>query len=188
MDALVLIDLQEDFFDAGPLAERRAAIVQVVNTVARDVAAAGGAVIEVRTQHRRDKSTWALNMLEDDQPVVLEGTDGVRRLPELDLPDGTVELVKTRDDAFLGTDLEHLLRELAPQHVFLAGVSTEACIALTAASAYARNFEVVLIDDAIASADADAHERFVDWLQDQYRQHSVPSGEVAAMLRSTSSR
>jgi len=169
MDALLLIDLQEDFFEPPGLAGERRRVVEAVLRWVEQARRVDARIIEIRTELPEDESTWALNMRDDRQPVALEGTPGAQGLAELGhlaLP----VIVKRRDDAFVGTDLALRLRALGAERLVIAGVSTEACIALTAAGAYARDFRVALAGGAIASADPDAHDRSIAWLAAQYRQ------------------
>ncbi len=175
MDALLLIDLQEDFLGAPGLAERRRELLDQVQRWVDLAARRAVPVIEVRTELPRDPSAWALNMREDHHPVALEGTDGTARAHELDV-DPVAVVRKRRDDAFLGTDLDDRLTELGAQDLVLCGVSTEACVALTAAQAYARDYRVRL--GAVASADQRAHAQALAWLAEQYRQSHVTPDDV----------
>ena len=178
MRALLLIDLQEDFLTPPELREQRSDLVRAVQRWTDWAREHDVPIIEVRTVLPDDKTTWALNMRDDDQPVVLEGTPGAETLTELDLrPD--LEIVKRRDDAFHGTDLLDRLRALDVDELVIGGVVTEACIAMTAASAYAHDFRVQIAEDAVTSADADAHRAALKWLRDQYRQDVVSPEELA---------
>lgn len=168
-NALVLIDLQEDFLSAPGLAERRAALVDGVRAWVDLAREAGAFVLDVRTVVPEDESTWALNMRDDGQPVALEGTPGVERVAELADVDAVV-VTKRRDDAFLGTTLVDLLEEHGVEHVVLAGVSTQACVAMTAASAYAHDLRVRLAGGAVASEDPQSHDAALRWLEAEYRQ------------------
>lgn len=174
---LLLIDLQEQFFEPPALRRVRDDVITRVRQLIDAARLAGAPVVNVRTVHRADKSTWALNMLEDDQPLVIEGSFAAAPLPELDLT-GAHEVLKTRDDAFFRTDLAVLLQTLGVDHVTLAGVSTEACIALTAAGAYARDLRVQLVTDAIASADEEQHRCTLVLLHRQYRQPLITAREA----------
>lgn len=177
MRALVLIDLQEDFLNPPPLAEQRSNLVRSVQRWIDWAREADLPIIEVRTVLPRDKATWALNMREDDQPVVLEGTDGVERLRELDVePDLSLE--KRRDDAFHGTDLLDRLHGLGVDELVLAGVVTEACIAMTAATAYAHDLKVSIAEGGVTSYDEQRHRAALLWLQEQYRQEVVTPDEL----------
>ncbi len=174
--ALILIDLQNDYFADDELARCRDDLLATANLLVRAARDAGAPVVEVRTVHARDKSTWALNMLDDDQGMALEGTPGAARLDGLLEPDHVV--VKLRDSAFHGTDLHLWLRERAVHRLVLAGVSTESCIAATATDAYAHDLRAVLVEDATASIEKRLHDQTLERLRQQYRQDVVSADDV----------
>ena len=174
--ALLLIDLQNDYFNDDELARCRDDLLDRSNQLIRAARDEGAPVVEVRTEHARDKSTWALNMLDDDQGMAIEGTEGVRRLDGLLGPD--LCIVKTRDSAFHGTDLAAWLADRDVDRLVLAGVSTESCIAATATDAYAHDLRVVLVEDATASVEWRLHDETLARLEKQYRQEVVSAADV----------
>lgn len=167
--ALVLIDLQEDFLSTPGLARRRAGLLAAVHWWVGQARRHAAPVVEVRTVLPRDPATWALNMRDDDSPVALEGTDGAGPVSELADVD-TILVTKRRDDAFLDTELLEVLRAHDVDRLLLAGVATQACVAMTAASAYAHDFRVSLAGGAVASDDDHAHQEALRWLAEEYRQ------------------
>jgi nicotinamidase-related amidase len=174
--ALIIIDLQNDYFVDDELARCRDDLLDECNRLIRSARDAGAPVVEVQTVHARDKSTWALNMLDDDQGMALEDSDGVGRLDGLLDPDLVV--VKTRDSAFHGTGLAGWLAEQQVDRIVLAGVSTESCIAATATDAYAHDLEVVLVEDATASVEAPLQDQTLERLHAQYRQAVESAAQV----------
>jgi nicotinamidase-related amidase len=115
-------------------------------------------------------------MREDDSGMVIAGTPGADPVPGL-RTDGATVVIKTRDSAFFRTELEDLLSGI--ETIALAGVSTESCIATTAADAYARDLRVILVDEAVASIDPDLNRRTQQQLAQQYRQPTVSLDDVA---------
>jgi nicotinamidase-related amidase len=174
--ALVLIDLQYDYFADDELERCRDDLVKACNLLVDKARDAGAPVVELQTVHRDDKSTWALNMLEDDQGMALEGTRGAERLDELREVEHVV--VKTRDSGFHATDLHEWLTERGVDRLVLAGVSTESCIAATATDAYAHDLAVVLVEDATASVQWRLHDETLERLKAQYRQEVVRAEDV----------
>lgn len=174
--ALLLIDLQNDYFNDPELDRCRDDLVAHCNRLIDRARAAGAPVLEVQTVHAVDKSTWALNMLEDDQGMVLAGTPGADRVPGLREADEV--LVKTRDSAFHGTELDRWVVQRGVGRLVLTGVSTESCIAATAADAYAHDLRVVLVIDATASIEERLHGETLDRLHKQYRHEVLWANEV----------
>ena len=147
--ALLLIDLQEAFFENPAMAASRGAVLAAVRRLADGARRHGVPIFLITTEHSRDRSTWTLSMLDDDQGYLFHGDAGTATVAELDTT-GMTRLEKTRDSAWLGTDLPLRLRDLHVGRVVIAGVSTHACIAETARDAYAHNVRATVVTDAVA--------------------------------------
>ena len=147
--ALLIIDLQEGFFQSEDLKELKAETVRSANLLSDAAKAAGVPVFLITTEHSRDRSTWTLNMLDDGQGYLFHGEPSTELVEGLETEDVT-RVEKTRDSAWFATDLELRLRNFDVTRVVLAGVSTSACIAQTAREAYARNIRATIVTDAIA--------------------------------------
>lgn len=158
-DALLLIDLQEAFFETPALDEVRSELVGAITTLVEGARRAGLPIFLIGTEHSRDRSTWTLNMLDDDQGFLFHGDPGAQTISELDTSRMT-RIEKTRDSAWLGTDLLMRLHNLGVSRVMIAGVSAHACIAETARDAYAHNIRATVVTDAVADERPD-HRRVV---------------------------
>jgi nicotinamidase-related amidase len=174
--ALLVIDMQRDFFIDDELERCREDVTKACNELIARARDTGAPVFEVQTVHQRDKSTWALNMLDDDQGMALEGSDGVQRVSGLQ--PGHEVVHKVRDSAFFGTDLQQRLEEAGIERLVLCGVSTESCIAATATDAYAHDFRVTLVEDGTASVKWEQHDETLARLNEHYRQEIVSAADV----------
>lgn len=174
--ALLVIDMQNDFFVDPELERCREDLTKACNDLIDRARSAGVPVLEVQTVHARDRSTWALNMLDDDQGMALEGSRGAERVEGLTAGDEVI--TKTRDSAFHGTDLDSRLGEGRIERLVLCGVSTESCISATATEAYARNLRVTLVEDGTASIEWAQHDQTLARLKEQYRQQVLKAGDV----------
>jgi nicotinamidase-related amidase len=146
--ALLIVDLQNAYFNNGQLAEQKQKLVEKCNELIDLCHANNMPVFNVRTEHARARATWTLNMLDDKQGYLFTGDKDAANISDVGL-DRTVEVIKTRDSAFWDTTLEHQLRTLGISRLIIAGVSTHTCVAQTAADAYAANFRVLLAEDVI---------------------------------------
>ncbi|WP_155992873.1 cysteine hydrolase family protein [Nocardioides sp. URHA0020] len=182
---VVMVDMQVDFFNDAELERCREDLVTTCNRLVDAALQRGLPVIEIRTVHRRDGSTWALNMVDDGAGMTIEGTAGAAPVDGLHHAGctGDVALVtKTRDSAFHGTDLSDLLAAHGVESFLLCGVSTESCIAATATDAYARDLSVAVVLDATASVRWDLHDHTLAGLRAQYRQPSLSADEAIVAL------
>lgn len=175
--AVLIIDMQKAFFEDEALGRQEKRLVEACNALMSEAHESGVPVYVIRTEHQRDKSTWTVSMLDDDQGFLFTGTEQAEPVDGLHL-DGLPELVKTRDSAFFGTDLLQRLRNLAVDQVVLAGVSTHNCVAQTGADAYANNLRVVYAKDAIGSTNDEYAHDVLNVLMDEYRQKAMGQAEL----------
>jgi nicotinamidase-related amidase len=180
--ALLVIDMQNAFFEFPGLAAQRERIVSACNGLIAAARDSGAPVLLVRTEHERDGSTWTLSMLDDEQGFAFRGTEQAELLPELQA-DGLPQLVKHRDSAFAGTDLLQRLHTWGADSVLLAGVSTHLCLAQTAVDAYAFNLRAFYAEEAMGAEEPESAEAMLAVVLEEYRQEKLAQPEAIARLR-----
>ncbi|MET1087299.1 MAG: isochorismatase family cysteine hydrolase [Arthrobacter sp.] len=181
MIALLVIDMQNAYFEAPELAAQQDRLVESCNRLLEAFRASGHKALLVGTEHERDKSTWTLNMLDDDQGFIFRGSKQAEAVPGLAI-DGLPQLNKTRDSAFVGTNLLSRLRNWGAGEVVLTGVSTHNCIAQTGADAFAHNIRVTYAKEAMASEDSQDAADMLRILSSTYRQPVQSTEEILARL------
>lgn len=175
--------MQNAYFEDPALAAQREPVVAACNELLAAFRANGHRALLIGTEHERDKSTWTLNMLDDDQGFIFRGSGQARFVPGL-LTANLPRLVKTRDSAFVGTDLLARLRNWGAGEVVLAGVSTHNCIAQTGADAFAHNIRVTYAKDATAAEDGQDAADILRILSATYRQPVQTNQEIRSRLGS----
>ena len=104
---------------------------------------------EVQREHRQRRGTEA--------PVCDEGTWGVEFYGVAPEP-GEAVVTKHRYSAFIGTDLDLVLRSKGVKSLVITGVATNVCVESTARDAFMMDYYVVFMGDCSAcSAGLDAH-------------------------------
>lgn len=180
--ALVVVDMQNSYFEFPELAAVRDDLVARVNGLIAAARESGRPVVLVRTEHARDGSTWTLNMDDDDEGFAYPGTDQAQFLDGLDTG-GHVEVAKTRDNAFHGTTLRRDLARLGVDRILLCGVSTHSCVAQTAIDAFDHDLRVAVGRDAIASDNTELSEAMLEYLADEKRQPVLDRAGSLDLLR-----
>ena len=180
--ALLVIDMQNSYFDFPELEEQREPVTEKVNELIRAARDGGCPIVLIRTQHERDGSTWTVNMHDDGQGFAFPGTEQSEYVAGLDTEGGT-GLVKTRDSAFFDTDLAARLRNLGATHLMLCGISTHSCVAQTAIDAFAHDFRAAVARDAVASENSELSRALLAFLEDVMRQDILHQDEAVARLR-----
>jgi nicotinamidase-related amidase len=91
------------------------------------------------------------------QPFAVAGTPGAAVIQELAPRKGEYVLTKTRMSAFIGTELDLMLRTLGVTNLVVCGIQTPNCIRTTVFDGIAYNYPVVLVDDATGAASEEVH-------------------------------
>jgi nicotinamidase/pyrazinamidase len=158
-DALIAVDVQNDFLPGGNLAVPQGdAVVPALNRYLAAFAAHALPVFATRDWHPPNHCSfaaqggiWA--------PHCVAATRGAEFAGGLALPRTTVIVSKAaapESDAysgFGGTDLAARLRSGGVTRLFIGGLATDYCVLNTVLDALAEGFEVLLLADAIRAVD-----------------------------------
>ena len=178
---LIVIDMLNDFFKKGRLAERQADLVNSVNEVVGLFRRLDRPVVWVRQEFAPDLSDAFLVMRQRGTSITIAGTEGCQILSELDRRPQDRVIVKKRYSAFFGTDLEALLADLKPDPLVVAGVNTHACVRTTVVDAYQRDYTVVIASDCVDSYDQEHHEVTMRYLDGRMAQ-ALRNADLAKRL------
>lgn len=168
--ALLMIDMQRDFVEAGGFGEMLGNDVSLLRStiepcgrVLEAARAAGMTVIHTREGHRPDltdapPTKLARGGLEvgigDKGPmgrVLVRGEHGHDIIPELYPRDDEPVVDKPGKGAFYETDLHLMLRNRGIGTLIVCGVTTEVCVHTTVREANDRGYECVVLSDCVGS-------------------------------------
>jgi len=168
--ALIVIDMQRDFMEAGGFGETLgndvALLRAIVPTTARLIAlcrAQGLPVIHTRECHKPDLSDLPAAKRNRGAPtlrigdpgpmgrILIAGEDGADIIPEVAPIQGEMVIDKPGKGAFFATDLSAYLEKLGIKTLIFAGVTTEVCVQTTMREANDRGYDSLLIEDATES-------------------------------------
>ena len=156
MDALIVVDVQNDFCAGGALAVPDGdAVVEPINRLAREARF----VVATRDWHPPNHNSF--RDYGGPWPVhCVQGSKGAELHPRLDREqiDAVVDAGQAPDlpgySGFERTDLERLLRVHDATDIHLAGLALDYCVKATALDARRAGFDVVVHRDATRSIDA----------------------------------
>lgn len=168
--ALLIIDMQRDFLEAGGFGaalgndvSRLKAIIPTVKQLLEVFRARQLPIFHTLEGHQPDLSDCPPSKLHrgrgmlkigDVGPmgrILVLGEPGNAIIPELEPLPGETTIAKPGKGAFYQTNLESLLRAQGITHLLMAGVTTEVCVQTTMREANDRGFECLLVEDATAS-------------------------------------
>jgi len=178
-DALVVVDVQNDFLPGGALGVPGGdEVIPVLNRYLAVWRERGLPVFATRDWHpqghcsfRERGGPWP--------PHCVADSPGARFASALDLPPATVVISKgiTPDQdaysGFQGTDLDERLRRIGVRRAFVGGLATDYCVVSTVRDALARGYQTVVLVDAI---------RAVNVYPDDGRKAEAEMGRLGAAL------
>lgn len=153
--ALVVIDLQKGIVGVPAVPPMRD-VVNRAARLARAFRARGLPVVLVNVTKSAPGRT------DPGRPRMTPSPGWEELVPELEQNPDDMRVTKRRPGAFLGTNLEEMLRGRGVTQVFLAGVVTSLGVESTVRSAYDLGYNVVFVVDAMTDRDADTHRHCVE--------------------------
>ncbi|MBS3087489.1 cysteine hydrolase [Candidatus Pacearchaeota archaeon] len=145
MKALVLIDIEKEYFDddsdyfVGDVGD----FVKRVNQLVEFCRGKGYVIIFVRH-------------IEEDGDAFIEGTAGVEFIDGIGFRDSDVVVEKKRVSSFFNTDMGKKLEGV--DEVIVCGILTNLCVRSFVEEAYDRDFDIKVIRDCCVALDKESHE------------------------------
>ena len=184
--ALLIIDMERDFVAKGAVQETPGAraLIPTINGLSAWARGHGLPVIFTFEAHRADRSDYGIE-LEFDPVHCLEGTEGCELAAGLDVQARDYRIMgKRRYDAFLGTDLDLLLRSRKIEDLVCCGVTTHVCVMSTVFSARNLDYRVLLARDAVAAVSSEHQAAALLCMSDVFA-YITTSAELRALWEST---
>lgn len=163
-DALIVVDVQNDFCSGGSLAVPDGdAVVPILDEYMARAADAGIPIFATRDWHPEHTSHFVTGG-GPWPPHCVQGTRGAAFHPELRLPSGTL-VVSTgmgpEDQGYSGFDgelpdgqsLQDTLRARGVDHVYVGGLATDYCVRATVLDALKHGFMASVLVDAVRAVD-----------------------------------
>ena len=166
--ALLVVDVQNDFCHSqGVFAKYKSVTLDHVeqamsnlSTLIEKCRAFDLPIIFIRTIH----SNWT------DSPSWLKRMEGAGEKMQICRPDswgsnffnvapeeGDCVVTKHRYSAFIGTDLDLILKSQGIEYILVTGVATNVCVESTARDGYHRDYNVILLEDCCGAYDKAEH-------------------------------
>lgn len=161
-DALIVVDVQNDFLPGGALAVADGdAVIPVINECMRLSAVKGIPVFATRDWHPADHCSFAPNGGIWPEHCVAD-SPGAQFAERLALPEDVTIINKGTDSnkeaysGFQGTDLASQLQAKGVERVIVGGLATDYCVLSTVNDALEHGFDVVLLTRAIRAVDVES--------------------------------
>lgn len=155
-DALLIVDVQNDFLPGGSLAVAEGdQVVGALNDYISIFSRQGLPIYATRDWHTPDHCSFKAQG-GPWPPHCVAGSPGAEFAPDLRLPAESVTVIskgtlqdKDAYSGFEGTDLAERLRSAGVKRLFIGGLATDYCVLNTVRDALREGFAVQLLRDAI---------------------------------------
>ncbi len=176
--ALVVVDVQNDFCDDEGAFARIGRDVSVLQSMVPRLqrlidSARQAGVLVIFAQYCHNERTESEVHLEQrgrgrsGEPICTEGTRGADFYLLSPKPDEPI-VKKHRYSAFIGTDLDVILRSCGVRSLIMTGIATNGCVEATARDGFMHDYYIVLVDDCCACYSSELHAATLSNIRDAY--------------------
>jgi nicotinamidase/pyrazinamidase len=168
-DALIIVDVQNDFCPGGALAVKDGdQVVPVLNRYIEKFSQAGLPIFATRDWH--PQKTIHFNTYGGQWPPhCIQGTKGAEFRADLALPQDVVIVsagMAPDEEGYSGFEgrdhkgvgLSDLLRTYSVERIFVGGLATDYCVKHTVIDGLKQGFKVVLLEDAVCGVNLDPND------------------------------
>ena len=167
--ALLIIDMQNDFihFKNSPVYVLPAK--KIIPKIVKLLTACRNKKIPIVyaiTSHKKNRSDWALLDKKCNRAYCIENSPGADIIPEINPQKKEYIVKKRRYSAFYKTGLDRLLKRLKVKRLIVCGVTTSCCVSSTVRDAYFRDYEVIVVSDAVSATHRDLHKAALKYFRE----------------------
>lgn len=163
-DALIVVDVQNDFLPGGALAVPDGdAVVPTLNVYLARFTERGLPVYVTRDWHPRDHCSfraqggpWPPHCLADSPGAAF--APGLRLAPGTEVISKATTAARDAYSGFEGTDLDARLHARQVHRLWIGGLATDYCVLNTVRDALRRDYAVLLLRDAIRAVNVQPHD------------------------------
>ena len=162
LDALIVVDVQNDFCPGGSLGVRGGdSVARKMSATAKTFAERGGKVFATQDWHPAGHSSFASQGGQWPDHCV-QDSHGAAFHAELELPEGTrvirkgASLDKDAYSGFVDSDLDAQLKAGGITRVYVGGLATDYCVVNTVVDALGNGYETYVLSDAVAAVNVES--------------------------------
>ncbi|RPJ08627.1 MAG: isochorismatase family protein [Spirochaetaceae bacterium] len=145
--ALVLIDLQNDYFPGGRcVLENSLVACQNAKRLLLRFRELGSRIIHIQHESNRP-----------DPAFFAPGTDGMKIKSDVAPVQDEKVILKHKPSSFIATELQAHLEALGIKKIILAGMQTNVCVKAFVIDPQSKSYDISIIHDALAAATKEIH-------------------------------
>jgi nicotinamidase-related amidase len=171
--ALLLIDVLNDldFPRNEELVRKSAALAQRIAALKRRCKAAGIPAIYIND----NRGKWRSDFNEVIRQCLIPASPGCQMVKQLVPEPDDYIVLKPKHSAFYATPLDVLLEYTGVKVVIIAGLTTHACVMITASDCYVRDLRLFVPSDCVAALSAKEQRNALALMKVNYGANTTPS-------------
>ena len=173
MEALIVIDMLNDFVTGELKTERAKRIIPNIRRLIQAARDAGIPVIYSNDAHLpvdSELKKWGEH--------AMKGTRGAEVIPQLKAGKSDYVLEKRTYSGFFETGLDLVLREIDVDTIILTGLHANICVRHTAADGFFRGYKIVVPKDATEALSEQEYQQGIEYLKKVYDAEITETDEV----------
>ncbi len=174
--ALLLIDVLNDldFPENEELVRQSAGLAERIAALKQRCNENGIPVIYVNDNHGRWRSNFSDVLNHSLRPESLGRGMVSKLVPAAD----DYVVLKPKHSAFFATPLDVLLEHMGVEVLILAGVTTNACVLITAADVYVRDYKLFVPEDCVAALTPSDQQKALELMRKNFGADTRPAGDI----------
>jgi maleamate amidohydrolase len=165
--ALLLIDLQKDFFEGVSSSKESKKIIPNIIKILNECRNKEISVIHIRWIQFKKIDTMPLRRKDHEFTQWCRTKKGIESVvPELDVVNGERLIEKSTYSGFFNTSLDKLLQKDDIDTLILVGIYSSMCVFATALDAIYRNYKVIIPRECVISARPEFNDEYLKNLDD----------------------
>lgn len=180
--ALLVVDMVKDFTqpDGTVFYPQNQEVLPKIVKVIQNCRSHGVLVIFMRHSYRKGKKDENLANM---RPCCMEGTGGDELDPQLPVDEENDYILKKRRfSAFVGTDLDMILRENKIENIVVVGTKTNCCIRASVTDAHYAGYMPIVLSDCVATDSDVVNQVHLDDIR-KYLGRVITSDELFVLLK-----
>lgn len=158
--AVLIIDLAKAWTDASsPIGSNLDAVIAQTGRILDAARPRGIPLFFTTTAFQPDLADCGATVLKKkpNQHILIQGTEWVELIPEMNFQQGDVLIVKQRASAFFGTPLLSQLVARSIDTLIVTGCSTSGCVRASSQAAHDNNLHTIIPREAVGDRSEVAH-------------------------------
>ena len=176
--AIFVIDMLKEFIEGSIPAKDAKTIIPNIKTIvekAHDKSVPVFYLCDAHEEGDPELKIWG--------PHAMKGSEGAKVVDELTPKSNDIVIEKRTYTGFFNTPLDEKLKELGVSSIIMTGIHTHICVQHSAADAFYRGYDIIIVEDATAAATDVSHKQGLETMKSLYGAKIMKTEDVLQLFK-----